>query len=108
MTTEYTEVKLKIFDNDFKIRCAKEEADDLIASAKYVEDKMHDIRGEDKKFSYERVAVITALNTAHELLTQGKNSEKLVKAQDQIKALTGKIDLALSKRNRQCEDEIYR
>lgn len=98
MNTEYTEVKLKIFDNDLKIRCAKEEADDLIASAKYLENKMHNIRGDEKKFSYERIAVIAALNTAHDLLCEKKSTEKLAQVQNGIKLLSEKINAALVKK----------
>jgi cell division protein ZapA len=100
MTTtnlENTETKLKILDHDFKIKCPLNEVESLKSSARYVEKKMAEIRGSEKLFNVDRIAVITALNIAHEFLTENKNTQSLPPITKKLSALSEKIKDILQK-----------
>jgi cell division protein ZapA len=58
---------LTIFGRDYRVACAAEERDDLIACARYVDMKMTAIRDTGKVMGADRVAVMAALQLAQEL-----------------------------------------
>lgn len=65
-------ISIKILDCEYKIKCQQEQLTALKTSASYLENKMKEVRNTTKIASIDRVAVITALNIAHELLAQQK------------------------------------
>ena len=52
---------------EYRVACPPDERDALLKAASYVDEKMHDIRGKTHSAG-EKLAVMTALNIAHELL----------------------------------------
>ncbi|MDD5175907.1 MAG: cell division protein ZapA [Sterolibacterium sp.] len=54
---------------EYRVACKPEEREALLAAADHVDAKMGEISGKTKS-SGERLAVMTALNLAHELLTK--------------------------------------
>ncbi|MBS0199053.1 MAG: cell division protein ZapA, partial [Proteobacteria bacterium] len=54
-------------DRDYSVGCEPEERDDLVAAARMLDQRMRDIRGNNRMAAIERVAVLAALNLAHEL-----------------------------------------
>lgn len=56
---------------EYRVACAPEDRDALLAAVTHVEEKMTDIAARTKG-SGERLAVMTALNLAHELLVKEK------------------------------------
>lgn len=60
-------VSLSILGKEYKIACDYEEEDSLIESAKQLHDKMSKIRNSGKIPGDDRIAVMVALNMAHEL-----------------------------------------
>ncbi|MDH5228729.1 MAG: cell division protein ZapA [Gammaproteobacteria bacterium] len=61
-------VTVEILGKDYRVACYDHEKDALIASAAYLNEKMRDIKNSGKVVGGERVAVMAALNIAHELL----------------------------------------
>ncbi len=97
--SEATPVTVNILDREFLIGCTPEERPGLIAAANYLDGKMREVRGASRMQSVDRIAVLAALNMAHELL-QAKNqseSQSNVVAQ-QLQALRAKLDAALAPR----------
>ena len=62
------QVKVHIHDRDYTIGCREEEQDILVEAAAFVNEKMGTVRTAGKVVGTERVAVMTALNIAYELL----------------------------------------
>lgn len=58
---------LTILDREYRLACKPEEKDSLLKCAAYVDEKMQEIRGAGKVMGADRVAVMAALQIAHEL-----------------------------------------
>lgn len=61
-------VTVRIMGREYTVACPPEEHESLIASAEYLNDRMSAIRKRGKALGTERIAVMTALNIARELL----------------------------------------
>lgn len=68
MDTETIPVTIKILEKEYKISCPKGEHESLLASAKNVNEHMQKVRESGKALSADRVAVMAAINIAHELV----------------------------------------
>lgn len=62
-------ITVSIIGKDYQISCPKEEQTALRASAELLNDKMLEIRGSGKVVGVDRIAVMAALNLAHDLLS---------------------------------------
>lgn len=85
-----------LLDKAYRINCPEGEQENLRASAQYLDRKMRDIRGSSKVLGLERVAVIAALNIAHELLTANRGAASQEKTQADVSALISKVEKALA------------
>ncbi|MGB5600614.1 MAG: cell division protein ZapA [Thiothrix litoralis] len=61
-------VTIRILDKDYMVACPIGEQDALIASARRVDREMRKIRDSGKVLGSDRIAVMVALNLAHELM----------------------------------------
>ena len=97
--SEATPVAVNILDREFLIGCTAEERAGLIAAAGYLDGKMREVRGSSRTQGLDRIAVMAALNIAHELLQARQNleSESGVLAQH-LQAMRTKLDAALAPR----------
>lgn len=62
-------VTLTILDKEYRIACQAQEKDDLIASARLLNERLGDIKKKGSVIGAERIAIMAALNLSHELLT---------------------------------------
>jgi cell division protein ZapA len=60
-------VEVRILDREFTVGCEPGERDSLMAAAQLLDTRMREIRGAHKMAALDRVAVLAALNLAHEL-----------------------------------------
>lgn len=60
---------VNILDREFRVACPNEERGELLDAVAYLDQKMREIRDAGKIASVERIAIMAALNIAHELLT---------------------------------------
>ncbi len=58
-----------ILDREFRVVCSEAEHPELLDAVAYLDKKMHEIRDIGKVITIERIAIMSALNIAHELLT---------------------------------------
>jgi cell division protein ZapA len=70
-------VSLTIMGKEYKIACIPEEQEDLIHSAKQLDEQMRKMRDSGKVSGPERIAVMAALNLAHELQLMKSQNTKL-------------------------------
>ena len=61
-------VTITILEKEYKISCPKGEHESLLVSAKNVNDNMTQVRESGKALSADRVAVMAAINIAHDLV----------------------------------------
>ena len=67
-------VSIHILDKEYRVACEPQERDELLAAARFLDEKMREIRDGGKVIGVDRIAVMAALNIAHELL--GLRGEK--------------------------------
>lgn len=100
-------VTVRILEHEYQVQCNEGERDSLIAAAEYLNQRMNAIRKKGKSLGMERIAVMTALNMASELLenrrTGGGTTASSAKVRtldtglnDRLQQLQLRIDSALS------------
>jgi len=63
-------VTVHILEKEYRVACPPEERDALVRAAALVDERMKAMRDGGRVMGLDRIAVITALNLANELLTQ--------------------------------------
>ncbi len=58
---------IRVLDREYTVGVEPDERDSLIAAAKLLDTKMREVRGANRMAAVDRVAVLAALNLAHEL-----------------------------------------
>ena len=66
MSKKLPAVTLTILNKEYKIACPSEEQPSLLSTAKQLNDKMHHLHDSGKLTGTDRIAVMAALNLAHE------------------------------------------
>jgi len=100
MKTNAKPIRVHILEKEYLIACPDEEREALFASAEFLTDKMKEIRDTGKIVGADRIAVMAALNMAHELLGQKTvKDDYQLNISQRIRALQDKIDVALNQGN---------
>ena len=92
-------IEVIIFDKSYRIESPVNEQETLKQAAKYLDERMKEIRQSARGLEGERVAVLAALNICHELFENKKQNDMAQKMGQALQMLTGKIDKALAKTN---------
>lgn len=74
---------ITILDRSYKIKCPPDQAQELQASAHYVDEQMRKIQKASNINSAERVAIVTALNICHELMQLQKQKNNYIDVMNQ-------------------------
>lgn len=86
-------ISIRILDRHYQIKCPAEEAQELQESAQYVDQQMRKMRQNGGTTSTDRIAVVVALNTCHELMLLKKQQNQLTdNMSDRITELQNKIE----------------
>jgi cell division protein ZapA len=99
MSDEITEATIHIMDKEYRIACGQDEYHGLLESAKIVDRKMREIRDSSKVIGTDRIAVMAALNIAHELVDLKSNYNKTEDLQDRLKGLNQIVESSLKLEN---------
>ncbi|MEE9321811.1 MAG: cell division protein ZapA [Granulosicoccus sp.] len=79
-------VRLRILDKEVQVACRPGEEDDLMQAAAFIEQSMRDLRKRNTTSSLEKIAIVTAINTANALLKarsqQGDESSLVARMSD--------------------------
>jgi cell division protein ZapA len=62
-------IEVTVLERTLRIACKEEERQDLLKAVRYLDAKMREIRDSGKVIGGERIAILAALNIAHELLS---------------------------------------
>lgn len=68
MASPNTQVTVRILERDYQIACPPEEREALLNAADYLSQEMAEIRDSGRVVGMERIAVMVALNLAHQYL----------------------------------------
>ena len=63
-----TNVRIRLYNRDYQVSCGQDQVEALQTSARYLDKKMLEVRGNSASMSIDRMAVLAGLNIAHELL----------------------------------------
>lgn len=89
-------ISVSILDRDYQFACEPDEAQALREAASFLDERMRSIKGVGRLMSLERIAVMTALNLANDLLKLEKQEKHRVKNVDsRIRMLADELDGAL-------------
>lgn len=101
MTDEQRPVTVTILDKEYLVACAENEREALYATVDYLNAKMRELRDSGKVIGSERIAVMTALNIAHEYLEYKQQKEDYTLDVDAvIRRMQAKIAGALDRGRR--------
>jgi len=92
-------VKVHILDREYQVACPEDGREALLDSARYVNERMRAIRNRGRALGVERIAVMTSLNMARELLDyqRGQQSAELDRGTEaRLERLVERIDAALN------------
>jgi|SRR5919201_4194100 cell division protein ZapA len=91
-------VEVNLLGRTYRVACEESERESLMQAVAYLDGKMNEIRKSGKVTGSERVAVMAALNVAHELLSVRLGAGfDLGQAKRRIHAIESKIDAAIAK-----------
>src|SRR5690349_24499326 len=94
-------VEINLLGRTYRVACEDGERDALMQAVSYLDAKMNEIRRAGKVMGAERIAVMAALNVAHELLSVRLGSGfDLGQARQRISALESKLDAAIAKQEK--------
>ena len=96
--SEVRPITVTIFDKDYVVGCKENEREALFASVQFLNKKMVEQRDNGKVIGAERIAVMSALNIAHEYLEYRRNNESIVSdVGASVSRMQGKISQVLSR-----------
>ncbi|EIJ34105.1 cell division protein ZapA [Thiothrix nivea] len=90
-------VNIRILDKDYMVACPAGEQHALLASAQRVDKEMRRIRDTGKVVGTDRIAVMVALNLAHELMHSKHNHAADTETLEQLQKLQQRLDNVLGK-----------
>ena len=84
-------VSVRILDREYTVGVTEAERDSLTLAARMLDSRMRELRGSNKMVAPDRLAILTALNLAHELqqreaVGQARNDDALFKLIDDANA----------------------
>lgn len=91
-------ISLRLLDREYQVACPAEERSDLLDSAEYLDAKMKEVRDSGKVVGLDRIAVISALNIANELIKLRRNGSSVEgDVGAKLKSLRERVEAALER-----------
>jgi len=95
---EPARVSVRIMEKEYVVACPYEERSALLDAAEFLNVRMREIRESGKVVGLDRIAVMAALNLAHELLKGKDRESKLDSGVGQrVRAMRERVEGALEK-----------
>lgn len=89
-------VSVRILDREYTVGVESAERDSLTAAARMLDQKMREIRGSNRMAAVDRVAVLAALNLAHELQqVRDEQASQQQRFQTALNELNRRLDIAI-------------
>jgi cell division protein ZapA len=95
---EPARVSVRIMEKEYVVACPYEERSALLDAAEFLNGRMREIRDSGKVVGHDRIAVMAALNLAHEFLKGRDRESKLDSGVNhRVRALRERVESALEK-----------
>ncbi len=93
--SEAKPVSFYILDKQYQVACREEDREALLESVHYLDTRMREIRDAGKVVGSERIAVMAALNMAHELIHQKSGPGASEEVSERLRSVSDRINKAL-------------
>ena len=97
MTDRTVRVSVRILEKEYQVACLPEERSELLDSAEFLNGKMKDIRDAGNIVGLDRIAVMAALNLAHELLKRNRNDAIESEVTERVRQMRERVESALNR-----------
>jgi len=98
MSKDSAPINVIVLEKEYLINCGESERESLRSAADYLNQKMNEMKSGGGAIGSERIAVMTALNIANELLAYKKENQDYTSDIDNtLKRLQNKINDALTR-----------
>ena len=97
MSDRLVRVSVRILEKEYQVACLPDERSELLDSAEFLNGKMRDIRDAGNIVGLDRIAVLAALNLAHELLKRNRNEAIESEVSERVKQMRERVESALSR-----------
>lgn len=98
MTDRMVRVSVRILEKEYQVACLPEERSELLDSAEHLNTKMREIRDSGNIVGLDRIAVMAALNLAHELLrVRGRGAVIDADVGQRVRQLRERVETALNR-----------
>lgn len=88
-------LNIKIMGKDYRVACPSDQQASLQDSASFLNERLNDIKNKGAIIGTERIAIMAALNLAHELLNSHESIEEFSDIDMRMLNIQKKIDIAL-------------
>ncbi|MBA8882193.1 cell division protein ZapA [Dokdonella fugitiva] len=89
-------VTVHILDREFHVACTPDERAGLLAAARYLDEKMREMRNGARTAGLDRIAILAALNICHELLDErARGSRESTQLAEKLQAINLKLERLL-------------
>ena len=90
-------VSVQILGKSFQVSCAVHETEQVTAAARLLDERMSEIHDTRKVLGFDRIAVMAALNIAHDYLASRDDHDRTADAAgDKVAELTERVTRALA------------
>jgi len=97
MSDRMVRVSVRILEKEYQVACLPEERSELLDSAEFLNGKMKDIRDGGNIVGLDRIAVMAALNLAHELLKRNRNEAADSDVSERVRMMRERVEAALTR-----------
>lgn len=98
-STSSVSLDVTIMGREFRVSCPPKERDSLLQAVGYLDRKMREIRDSGKVIGVERIAIMAALNIAHDYLNNQPVPQDTAEVQQKIERIGGLLDEALAQQD---------
>jgi len=103
MSKENRGLDVNIMGREFRVSCTDDDRRDLLKAVDYLNTKMREIRDSGKVIGVERIAIMAALNIAHEYLSSRTDGGfDAGEFKRKIQSMQSRIDQAMNN-----QDELF-
>ena len=96
---DMTTVTITLLEKQYQINCDPEEREELLESARILNQKLSDVRSAGSVIGLERIAIMSALNLSHELVKAQKGGRMDSIISSGVERLQDKISSAIQSMN---------
>lgn len=89
-------INIQVLDRSFPVKCPEAEVEQLMKAAHHLNTQMRKVRDTSRAATFDRIAVMVALNLCHELLfTHQRNDGEVSSLDERLRQLQQKVEQAM-------------